>query len=252
MVFLTPPLQQEMRSELARLDMDSRETFSSMNSLIFAGDKLTPKARKIIEEEWGCEAYELSGTADLNYFMTECKAHDGLHGWDDMFFLELVDPATDRPAAPGERGEFIYTSLCDESLPFLRWRSEDIGYINSDPCSCGRTHSRTYFMGRTGYEVWIKGKALFPAEIHEALEDFPETDHGLFQIIKYAAEMDVLRLKIGMRGGALPDPEETKKRVSLSLENKFGLPVEVEFVPDSELLALGPPHKIPRIDDRTE
>ncbi len=251
MIFLTPPLQQELRSEMARLGFDPEEVFSSMDSLIFAGDKLTPKARAIIENEWGCEAFELSGTADLNYFFSECEAHDGLHGWDDMFFLEIVNPETDEPVGPGERGEFIYTSLCDESLAFMRWRSEDIGYINPEPCPCGRTHSRTYFLGRTGYQVSIKGKSLFPAEIHEALEDYPETDHGLFQIIKYASDMDTLRLKIGLRGGETAEPEGMRERVGAGLEKRFGFPVEMEFVPDVELLAIGPPHKIPRIDDRT-
>jgi phenylacetate-CoA ligase len=250
MIFMTPPLQQELRNELTRLGLDPRETFSSLQSLIFAGDKLTPKARKIIEDEWGCEAYELSGTADLNYFMSECEAHDGMHGWDDMFFIEIVDPETDEPLGPGERGEFIYTTLSEESLAFVRWRSEDIGYLNPEPCACGRTHTRTYFLGRTGYQVSIKGQSLFPAEIHEALENYPETDHGLFQIVKYAQEMDTLRLKIGLRPGETAE-EEMIQRIGGGLTRRFGLPVEMEFVPDSELLALGPPHKIPRIDDRT-
>lgn len=252
MVFVSPPLQQGIRNELLQLGFDARETFSSVKSLIFAGDKLTPKARKIINDEWGCESFELSGTADLHYFFTECELHDGLHGWDDMFFLEIVDPKTDKPVGPGERGEFIFTSLCDESLAFIRWRSEDIGYVNMEPCACGRTHARTYFLGRTGYQVSIKGKSLFPGEIHEALEDYPETDHGLFQIIKYAQDMDTLKLKIGMRPGELAGTGELGKRLAAELQKKFGFPVGIEFVPDAELIALGPPHKIPRIDDRSK
>jgi phenylacetate-CoA ligase len=252
MIYLTPPLQQGIRDELVLLGFDPPQTFASMKSLIFAGDKLTPKARRIINEEWGCEAFELSGTADLNYFFVECEFHDGLHGWDDMFFLEIVDPKTDQPVGPGERGEFIFTSLLDESLAFIRWRSEDIGYVSTEPCPCGRTHPRTYFLGRVGYEVSIKGKSLFPGEIHECLEAFPETDHGLFQIIKYAPMMDTLRLKIGLRPNQSGDHDAIKRKVGAGLAKRFALAVDMEFVPNAELLAIGPPHKIPRIDDRSK
>lgn len=251
MIYLTPPLQQGLRAELEQLGLDPKEIFASMESVVFGGDKLTPKARKIIDAEWGCEAFELSGTADLNYYLTECEEHDGLHGWDDMFYLEVVEPGTDTPVKPGEQGEFVYTSLCDESLAFIRWRSEDIGYLDTTPCPCGRTHSRAHFLGRVGYQVNIKGRIFFPAEIHEALEEYPETDHGLFQIIKYSKKMDAIRLKIGLRPGEGANREGLKQRISEGLKARFGLPAVIELVPESELLALGPPHKIPRIDDRT-
>ena len=130
------------REELARLGEDPRAYFDETEAFVRGGDVLTPKTRDLITGSWGGEVFELSGTADLCYMMMECQAHAGLHAHDDPWLVEVVEPGTARQVAEGERGEFLFTSLLDSSLAFVRWRSEDIGYINTEPCAGGRTSTR--------------------------------------------------------------------------------------------------------------
>jgi len=247
--FLTPPMVVEFREALAADGADPETVFGETQSFIWGGDVLTPKTRDAIEGEWGTEVFELSGTADLGYMMMECEAHDGLHAHDDLWFVELVEPGTTRPVAEGGRGEFLFTSLMDSSLAFFRWRSEDIGTLRTERCACGRTSSRLTFLGRVGYRAMIRGTMIFPADIQLVMETLPEADHGLFQIIKDAENMERLKLRVGYRPGELADPVPVGRRIAAALEDRLGLPAEVCFVDADTLLALGPPHKIPRIHD---
>jgi phenylacetate-CoA ligase len=245
--FLTPPMAMAFREALAASGEDPREVFGG--AFIWAGDSLTPKTRALLTDEWGAEVFELSGTGDLSYMMMECEAHDGLHAHDDMWFVEVVEPGTTEAVPEGGRGEFLFTALADSSLAFFRWRSEDIGYLDARPCTCGRTSTRLRFLGRVGYRVTVGGRMIFPVDVQRVMETIPEADHGLFQIVKTGAEMDRLRLRVGHRPADLADPASLGRRIEGALESSLGLPAAVEFVEAETLLALGPPHKIPRIHE---
>ena len=247
--FLSPPQAIGLRAEIARMGLDPKEILGSTRGFIWAGDALTPKARRLVDEEWGSEAFELSGTGDLCFMMQECGQHDGLHMHDDLWFVEVVEPGTTTPVAEGERGEFLFTSLMDESLAFIRWRSEDIGTATTEPCACGRTSTRLHFLGRVGYRVSVRGRTVFPVEVQRILELWSEVDHGLFQIVRTAPDMETLRLRVGTREGEIADPAGLKPRLEASLEDALGLPARIDWVDAETLLALGPPHKVPRIHE---
>jgi phenylacetate-CoA ligase len=100
-----------------------------------------------------------------------------------------------------------------------------------------------------GYRVTVRDKLIFPVEIQRVMETFAEVDHGLFQIVRYAESMDRLQLRIGHRPHEAPGLEALNSRLVQSLEHELAVPVDLEFVPAAALLALGPPHKIPRIHE---
>ena len=247
--FLSPPQAIGLRAEIARLGFDPKEVLGSTRGFIWAGDAMTPKSRRLVDDEWGSEAFELSGTGDLCFMMQECDRHDGLHMHDDLWFVEVVEPGTTTPVAEGERGEFLFTSLMDESLAFIRWRSEDIGTATAEPCACGRTSTRLHFLGRVGYRVSVRGQTVFPVEVQRILERWPEVDHGLFQIVRTGPDMETLHLRVGTREGEIADPGGLKPRLEASLGDALGLPARIEYVDAETLLALGPPHKVPRIHE---
>ena len=247
--FLSPPQALGLRGELARMGLDPKEVFGGTKGFIWAGDALTPKPRRLIDEEWGSEVFELSGTSDLCFMMQECGEHDGLHMHDDLWLVEVVESGTTTPVEEGGRGEFLFTSLMDESLAFIRWRSEDIGTATTRPCACGRTTTRLHFLGRTGYRVRVRGRTVFPVEVQRILEQWPEVDHGLFQIVRSGPDMDRLALRVGTREGEVADPQGLRTRLEESLETALRVPARIDYVEAETLLALGPPHKIPRIHE---
>ena len=67
-------------------------------------------------------------------------ARGGLHGWQDHFLFEVIDPKTLEPVPAGEPGELVITTLTKEALPMIRYRTRDITRLNDAPCACGRSH----------------------------------------------------------------------------------------------------------------
>lgn len=62
-------------------------------------------------------------------------------------------------------------------------------------------------------------------------------------------DMDRLVLRVGTREGEITDPQGFRPRLEESPEAALRLPARIEYVEAETLLALGPPHKIPRIHE---
>ena len=62
--------------------------------------------RRRIEAAYGLKAYNSYGLSEMNSpgVAFECPEQNGLHVWEDAFFLEVIDPHTLEPAPPGVVG----------------------------------------------------------------------------------------------------------------------------------------------------
>ena len=106
---------------------------------------------------------------------------------------------------------------------------------------------RLKYLGRALYEVNIKGKEIFPAEIEHHLWNIEEVEGAAFRIVKYADEMDCLRLQIEF---GKTDQHELATRIGHHLRDRLGIEVEVELVPLGELPVMD--IKTPRVLDLTK
>ena len=244
---LPPPMVSAVDEETARLGLDPKEVFSSYKAILGGGDVITLKQKNLVKEKWGSTLYEVAGIGELGFYPGECAAQDGQHVPEDFFLFEIIDVDTDKPLPLTEKGEMVVSTIVNTGTPAIRWKSEDICYFKTETCSCGRTHARLFYMGRKGFIVKIKGRMVFPNEITLALEDIKGADHGLFQIIKYSEEMEDLRLRIGYYPETEPRLKDMGGAITSKMEESLGIKTEVNFVKAEELLAFGPPHKVPRI-----
>ena len=115
--------------------------------------------------------------------------------------VECLDPEGDEPVADGEPGELVATTLFNRVWPLVRYRSDDIVRVTRDACACGRTHARVWPIGRKGDEVVVDGRPVLPLDVWDAVESAPGAGLGLFQVVRPAREVDVLRLRVGYRPG---------------------------------------------------
>jgi phenylacetate-CoA ligase len=89
---------------------------------------------------------------------------------EDHFLAEVIDPQTEEPLPPGERGELVITTLTKEALPILRYRTGDITRLITEPCACGRTMARMERVsGRTDDMLIVRGVNVFPSQIETVL-----------------------------------------------------------------------------------
>ena len=231
---------------LARLEaetgVDLREVFSSFTAVIYGGEPMGRQAR-LLMERWQVPVYEFSSLGDSGTIW-ECRAKDGFHAWEDLVLLEVLDPLTGAPAPSGGRGEMVITNLVDKMDPLIRFRSGDLVQWTEERCRCGRTHARVWPIGRTTDEILVAGKSVMPRDVWSAVEDVPETAAGLFQIIRPQRDVEHLKLRVGYEGS--PDLIKVAAAVADAVEQAVGIRPQVELTPNSEIVKLGPPHKIPR------
>ncbi|MGQ0823707.1 MAG: phenylacetate--CoA ligase family protein [Actinomycetota bacterium] len=224
---------------------DPRDVFASYKGVVFAGEPLSPRARRLAEE-WGVQLYEHTGVGDVTAAF-ECEHHDGLHVWEDTAFVEGLDPEGTDPMPDGVRAELVATTLFNRTAPLIRYRSDDIVRLTTITCACGRTHARMWPVGRKGDEVVVAGRPVLPIDVWAAIESVDACAMGLFQVIRTARHVDTLRLRVGYAPAWSDRTETVRDDIQADVAAETGAVPDVEHVPNAALLRLGPPHKVPRV-----
>jgi phenylacetate-CoA ligase len=144
---------------------------------IFGGEMWTPAMRHRLEADLGIPALNSYGLSEVigPGVAQECLVgHDGSHVNEDHFLVEVVDPETGRPVAPGELGELVITTLTREAMPLLRYRTNDITSLTAEPCVCGRTTARMApVVGRRRDALQAAGARFFPSQVETVLVEDP-------------------------------------------------------------------------------
>ena len=82
------------------------------------------------------------GSTEANLIGVECPWATGLHVFEDLLALEVVDEHN-RPVPPGVAGhKLLVTTLFNRTLPFIRYELSDLVTVADGPCPCGRPHLR--------------------------------------------------------------------------------------------------------------
>ncbi len=118
------------------------------------------------------EIYDIPGLTELYGPGTglSCHHESGIHYWSDFYILEILDPETLAPVAPGEVGEMVYTTLRKEGAPLIRYRSRDLTRLIDEPCPCGCILPRhDKILGRSDDMLVFRGVNIYPGQVDEVL-----------------------------------------------------------------------------------
>ena len=128
----------------------------------------------------------------------ECDtARAGLHGWEDHFLFEIIDPETLEPLAMGETGELVITTLTKEALPMVRYRTRDITRLTDEPCVCGRSHVRIQrVMGRDDDMMIIRGVNVYPSQVEAVLVGLPGLSPHYQIMLGNEGAMDAMTVEV--------------------------------------------------------
>ena len=91
-----------------------------------------------IEKIWGSEVFTHYGMTETGFGLAvQCAAHEAYHLRDTEFIVEVIDPESGRDLPDGEWGEIVVTSLLNEAMALIRYRTGDIARRIVAPCTCG-------------------------------------------------------------------------------------------------------------------
>lgn len=171
----------------------------NLKSGIFGAEMWTEGLRDKLEEKLGILALNIYGLTEIlgPGVATECSKKNGLHINDDCFYPEIIDPKTNKTLGEDEMGELVLTTLTNEAMPILRYRTKDLTSIEKDKCDCGRTTVRMMgIKGRTDDMLKIKGVKVFPSQIEKAMHTVEGVSGNYQIIVSREATLDELQIKV--------------------------------------------------------
>ncbi len=140
---------------------------------IFGAEPWSEEMRQKLNQKLGISAIDVYGLSEIMGPGVACEcdaAASGLHGWEDHFLFEIIDPETLEPVPMGESGELVITTLTKEAMPMVRYRTRDITRLSDEPCACGRSHVRIMRVtGRDDDMLIIRGVNVYPSQVESVL-----------------------------------------------------------------------------------
>ena len=198
---------------------------------VIGSERWSQKMRDTIASSLGIELYDIYGLTEIYGpgIGINCKYNTGMHYWDDYLYIEIIDPVTLKPVPDGEMGEIVITTLVKEGAPLIRYRTHDLSRIIPGECPCGSKHPRLdTIMGRTDDMMKIKGVNVFPSQIEEILQAFPEVSSEYQIRISHLDGKDTMRIYVETNGSV--DFLELAGRIAAKVKSVIGFTPLVKVV----------------------
>jgi phenylacetate-CoA ligase len=214
-----------------------------LKKMIFGAERSSDAMRKLISQMSGVDAsmlFDIPGLTELYGPGTglDCIHHKGIHYWADYYILEILNPNTLEPVAPGEVGEMVVTTLRKEGAPLIRYRTRDLTRLVTGQCPCGSVmpmHDR--ILGRSDDMFIIRAVNIYPSHIDQLLSCI-EGVGSEYQVILDRKEdgKDYMLLKVE-RGINVPvaDDTQVKRNVEHGVKKQLLVSCDVEIVGYGEL-----------------
>ena len=232
----TPSYAMHIADTAIEMGLDPKKEFK-LRAGIHGAEPFSDNFRAELEEKLGYKVLDVYGLTETMGpgVAIECWEQDGLHLVEDLFLAEIIDPATGEVLPDGEWGELVLTTLNKEASPVIRYRTRDITRIIPGPCKCGRTHKRIARLhGRTDDMLIIRGVNVFPSQIENVMETFPEVASWYQIELSTKGALDYVTLKLEVNPGFDLDEvakvEQLQRAIRERLKDRLQIGINVRLV----------------------
>lgn len=151
-----------------RLDDIGVKVVFSTAEVLYAHQRQT-----ISEAFGGVRVVDGYGSREAGFIAHECPC-GSMHITSENVIVEVLD-ADGKPAAPGEDGEIVVTQLDNYAMPFIRYRTEDIGQLRAGACECKRgLELMQVVQGRSNdFLITPGGRRIHSSAVHAMLRTEP-------------------------------------------------------------------------------
>ncbi|WP_291530270.1 phenylacetate--CoA ligase [Bacteroides sp. UBA939] len=216
-------------------------TSTSLKTLLIGAEPHTDEQRKKIEHMLGVKAYNSFGMSEMNGpgVAFECQEQNGMHIWEDCYYVEIIDPETGEPVPEGEIGELVLTTLDREMMPLFRYRTRDLTRILPGECPCGRTHVRIdRIKGRSDDMFIIKGVNIFPMQVEKTLVQFPQLGSNYLITLETVNNQDEIIVEVELSDLSTDnyiELEKIRKEITRQLKDEILVTPRVKLVKKGSL-----------------
>src|SRR5208283_4732626 len=188
----TPSFLMAIINKAKEMGFDFKQDFL-VKKACFAAEPLLPDLRRMFENEYGIDTYQMYGATEVGDVAYECSEKNGWHICEETI-VEIVDPSTGKKVPDGELGEIVVTRLND-ILFLLRFGTGDLSRLITEVCPCGRTSYRLAgIAGRIGDAVKVRGLFIAPSQLRVLQSKF--NNLPLQAVVSRMGHEDILKLRI--------------------------------------------------------
>jgi phenylacetate-CoA ligase len=233
----TPSYALNIAEVAQKMGVDLKQ--SSLKVGLFGAEPWSEAMRRDLENRLGLMAVDVYGLSEIMGPGVACECHavrSGLHGWEDHFLFETIDPETMQPMPIGEAGELVITTLTKEALPMIRYRTRDITRLSNAPCDCGRTHVRILRVtGRNDDMLIIRGVNVYPSQVEAVLVGFPGIAPHYQIVLTRDGALDAMTVEVELAPGFDGDRFRKADEVTHHIKSLIGVTCKVVVKSEGEV-----------------
>ena len=95
--------------------------------------------RELLENAFQCKIFSWYGHNERTVLAGECEKSTYYHIFSEYGIVELID-RDGNVIEKDKSGEVVVTGFNNAAMPFIRYRTQDIGVYANKECACGRQY----------------------------------------------------------------------------------------------------------------
>ncbi len=209
---------------------------------LFGAEPWSEAMRREIESRLGIDAFDIYGLSEVigPGVACECSEKSGLHVFEDMFLVEVIDPESGEVLPEGSQGEIVYTSLTKECCPVLRYRSRDITRIYRDGCACGRTLVKMEKVhGRSDDMLIIRGVNVFPSQVEAVIMQVEGVEPHYEIVVDRQGALDDVEVRVEVSEAIFSDELKVMtaltEQIAARMRATLGISAKITLVEPSSI-----------------
>ncbi len=212
---------------------------ASVKTLLCGSENMYAAQKELFKQVFQARVYSWYGHGESCCLAGYCDSNDYYHVYSEYGYMELVDAEGNvLPWEPGQRGEIVGTSLINNAMPLIRYRTGDIGIVGPPKCSCGRNYKllakvegrkQEYVITSDGRAIALTGM-IFGQHWHA----FAKIKQ--IQLVQNDPGKIVVKVAKGANYGSEDEQEIKQKMLDCA---KTGLNVEFDYVDNIPLTRRG-------------
>jgi phenylacetate-CoA ligase len=116
--------------------LQGMDEYFPVKAVLFSSEPMLTFQRELIEDRFQAKAFGFYGQSEMVLSASECEK--------GSYHLAMIDGVLEilrdgEVLSPGERGFTAATTLCNLSMPLIRYRLDDYTGFTGERCECGRS-----------------------------------------------------------------------------------------------------------------